>query len=221
MSVTVSIPVCESLFLRNPVDTDLGKKIIQQSIVLIEEIGFEKFTFKKLAERIDSAEPSIYRYFENKHKLLVYLVNWYWSWLEYRIVFAIHNLSDPHQKLDKALQEIGQSHVEDLAIPHVDESKLHLIVIRESTKTYQTIDVDLENREGYFGNYKSLCRLLTGLIHDVKPDYLYPETLASTLIESAHKQLFFARHLPKLTNIDEKKIEVIDWLRHLACSTLR
>ena len=51
------------LFVKDPETSDLGRKIIQESIVLIDEIGFENFTFKKLGERIGSNESSICRYF--------------------------------------------------------------------------------------------------------------------------------------------------------------
>ena len=59
------------------------------------EIGFENFTFKKLGEQIGSNESSIYRYFESKHKLMLYLSSWYWAWIEYRLVFATNNINNP------------------------------------------------------------------------------------------------------------------------------
>lgn len=40
---------------------------------MIYKTGYEAFTFKKLAEDIGTTEAGIYRYFENKYKLLVYL----------------------------------------------------------------------------------------------------------------------------------------------------
>ena len=78
----IKIQVNPKTYVKDPETSDLGKKIIQNSILLIDEIGFEEFTFKKLGEKIGSNESSIYRYFENKHKLLVYLSSWYWSWME-------------------------------------------------------------------------------------------------------------------------------------------
>jgi AcrR family transcriptional regulator len=78
----------EKLFLRNPEQSELGKKIIMRSIQLIHEQGFKALTFKKLAEAIGSTEAGIYRYFENKHRLLIYITAWYWSWLEYRVPFT-------------------------------------------------------------------------------------------------------------------------------------
>ena len=59
----------EKLFLRDPQETELGRNIIRLSIKMMDEIGFEEFTFKKLAVKIKSTEASVYRYFDNKHKL--------------------------------------------------------------------------------------------------------------------------------------------------------
>jgi len=73
----LQIQLPNNLFLKDPQTTELGKKIIRESIQLIKELGFESFTFRKLSVRIESTEASIYRYFENKHRLLVYLVTWY------------------------------------------------------------------------------------------------------------------------------------------------
>ena len=88
----VQIKVNEKLYLKDPESSGLGKKIVEYSIQMINEIGFERFTFKKLGHQIGSNESSIYRYFENKHKLLVYLTSWYWGWMEYQLVFATHSI---------------------------------------------------------------------------------------------------------------------------------
>ena len=100
----IKIQINEKIYVKNPETSDLGKKILEQSILLIDEIGFESFTFKKLGEKIGSNESSIYRYFENKHKLLVYLSSWYWSWIEYKLVFATANILDPMEKLKIAIK---------------------------------------------------------------------------------------------------------------------
>ena len=76
MELQLQIKMNEKLFLRNPEYTELGKKLIQHSINLIHKKGFEDFTFKKLAEDVGTTEASVYRYFENKHKLLIYITSW-------------------------------------------------------------------------------------------------------------------------------------------------
>ena len=80
MSV-ISIQLGNNLYCKDPQSTELGKKIVLHSIKLISELGFEAFTFRKLSMQIDSTEASIYRYFDNKHRLLVYLIAWYWAWM--------------------------------------------------------------------------------------------------------------------------------------------
>ena len=87
MSVAIKISVNVGLYLKEPQNSTLGKKILKNSIILIDKNGFEAFTFTKLAEEIHSTEDSIYRYFKNKHILLLYLFNWYWEWVNYLIIF--------------------------------------------------------------------------------------------------------------------------------------
>ena len=77
----MQVNIHNGLYLRDPKETTLGQSILKHSIILIDELGFEHFTFKKLAAKINSTEASIYRYFENKHLLLVYLSNWYWEYM--------------------------------------------------------------------------------------------------------------------------------------------
>ena len=59
-----SVP--EKIFIKDPETSILGKKIIEHSILLINDIGFDNFNFKKLGIIIGSNESSIYRYFESK-----------------------------------------------------------------------------------------------------------------------------------------------------------
>jgi len=96
------IQINPKIYVKDPETSALGKKIIEHSILLINEIGFENFTFKKLGDLIGSNESSIYRYFENKHKLLIYLSSWYWSWMEYKLVFTTSNIQNPEEKFKKS-----------------------------------------------------------------------------------------------------------------------
>ena len=63
MELTVKIRMNQKLFVKDPESTELGRKIIKESIFLIHQLGFEQFTFRKLADRIGSTEPAIYKYF--------------------------------------------------------------------------------------------------------------------------------------------------------------
>ena len=116
MNAQLRIDLNEKLYLRDPQATDLGRRLLRQSIGLIDEIGFEQFTFKKLAQRMESTEASLYRYFENKHKLLVYLVSWHWVSLRYRIRFHTHNVPDARERLRLILDILTQAHEDDPTI---------------------------------------------------------------------------------------------------------
>lgn len=221
--IAIQIQLNPNLYLRSPQETKLGKKIIEFSIILIEELGFEKFTFKKLATKIDSTEASIYRYFQNKHKLLIYLVAWYWSWLKFQVDYNTMNIVDVDKKIKIALSILVESSRKNPAIQYVDENLLHKIVVSESSKAYHTKTVDAENKEGYFSTYKELCECISTILLEKKPDYLYPHTLASSLIEMANNNIYFAEHLPSLTdvNIKEGNLEDIKrLLEHFAFSSL-
>ena len=113
MAIIVQILINNNLFLRDPEKSDLGRNIINKSIELIDDLGFESFTFKKLAQAIGSTEASIYRYFENKHKLLIYLISWYWGWLEFQIDYSTNGIEDSKEKLKKTIQIISESQMYD------------------------------------------------------------------------------------------------------------
>ncbi len=224
MPVSIHININDRLFVRDPELSDLGRNIIKHSILLIDKIGFEAFTFKKLAAEINSTEASIYRYFENKHKLLVYLISWYWAWLEYLIELNTKNIDDAEKRLKIIIRIISESHKDDPNIAHINESILHNIVVYESSKAYLTKNVDAENKEGFFLHYKSLCRKIAENIRAVNADYNYSNTLASNLIETAHEQIFFAKHLKSLTDIKVEKEDysgIACFLEHIAFSVLK
>ena len=201
MAISIQIKLNEGLYLRDPQETKLGRRIIQDAILLIDELGFEHFTFKKLAERIDSTEASVYRYFENKHLLLVYLLSWYWEWIKFRIVYKTANIQDPAERLRTALATVVDASLPDPTIEFVHQEVLHRIVIAEAIKTYRTKSVDAENKKGFFLTYKSLCRVIADIISEINPDFAYPRALASTLLEMSNDHIYFAEHLPSLTDI--------------------
>ncbi len=197
----------ENLYLRDPQDTELGRSIISSGIELLDRLGFEEFTFRKLASVIGSTEASLYRYFENKHKLLIYLIDWYWTWLEYKLDFHINNVKDPKERLKICLNKISEEKTVDPDIAYVDERALERIVSAEFEKTFLTKQVDADNKEGLFLPYKSLCKKIAAVIREVNPAYEFSHSLASTLLLLVKQQLYFAQHLPSLSDIkyDPKK----------------
>ncbi|RAJ27999.1 hypothetical protein LX77_00574 [Gelidibacter algens] len=87
----LKIAVPKKVFIKDPGSSNSGKIISKHNIFIIDEIGFNAFTFKKLGAKIESNESSIYHYFEIKHKLLVSLTTWYWGWEKYQLVLAPQN----------------------------------------------------------------------------------------------------------------------------------
>ncbi len=192
----------KKLFLKDPETTDLGKRIIENSIKLIDELGFDSFNFKKLASSIDSTEASIYRYFENKNKLLFYLISWYWSWVKYNIDYKTHTLKNPVDKIKTVIKVIVNSFQDDPETKYVDEEILSRIVITESPKAYMTKHVEEDFRDGLFEAYKEVCNKITEIIMSVNPSYKTPKALSLAIIRITHKQMFFSKHLPELTDVD-------------------
>jgi len=204
MIITSNITISEGLYLRDPLQTSLGRKIISCSIDLIDEIGFEAFTFKKLAAKMESNQTSIYRYFENKHLLLLYLVVWYWNWVSSLIDYNTKNIKDPFQRLSIIIENFVDASKENPTIDFVNEKKLHHIIINESSKSYHTKKVDNENKDGFFKAYKALIEKVSSVILEIDNKFPYPHALASNLFEMANNQIYFAEHLPKLTDVKVK-----------------
>ena len=223
MEVQLQIKMNEKLFLRDPEQTELGKKIIQHSIQLINKNGFELFTFKKLAEDIGTTEAGIYRYFENKHRLLIYITAWYWGWLQYRVNFNTNNIKDPVVKLKKIILLLATTVVDDDKTIHINEDLLHQIIIAEGSKAYLTKHVSEDNKEQLFKPYKDLCAVIADIILECNPKYKYPRSLASTIIEMAHFQNFFMNNLPSLTDFGKTKdeLKVVSFLEDLVFSSIR
>jgi AcrR family transcriptional regulator len=199
----LKIQINEKIYVKNPETSDLGKKILEQSILLIDEIGFDSFTFKKLGEKIGSNESSIYRYFENKHKLLVYLSSWYWSWMEYKLVFSTANITDSKEKLKKAITIVTEKVSDDRSTAHINEAILNKIIIAEFTKTLHTKEVDQENKEGFFLIYKRVISRIVAIVNEVNPNYPYPKSLISSIVEGSLHQYFLKEHLKTITDCNE------------------
>ncbi len=216
----LKIEINQNIYLKDPESSDLGKRIIEHSIKLIDDIGFDSFTFKKLGVIIGSNESSIYRYFDSKHKLLLYLTSWYWGWLEYQLVFSTTNISKASKKLEKAISILTRTIESDSTFSHIDEVTLSRVVINEYSKSYLTKEVDEENKEGYFAIYKRLVTRLHDIIIEVNASYKFPHSLASTVIDGALHQHFLKDHFKSLTDCNDK-IQPSDYFTHLVTNALK
>ena len=199
------VNIHSGLCLRDPKETTLGQSILKYSIILIDELGFEHFTFKKLAVRINSTEASIYRYFENKHLLLVYLSNWYWEYMYVNIQNKLDNITSPTEKLKISIAGILDSMMKNDEISYIDEDILHSIMVSQADKVYRIKEVTEENKNGFFLAYKKVVRFISDIMLEVDPDFPYARILASTLTEMPNQQLYYAKNLPSLTSLADQK----------------
>ena len=218
---SVKISINPHLYLKDPESSDLGLKIIHQGIDLIREVGFDAFTFRKLGLLIQSPEASIYRYFENKHKLLLYLSAWYWGWMEYRLVLAISNVNSADKRLEKALVLMTEGVEQDPNFKDIDVVKLQEIVVAEAPKTFLYKQVDKANQDGAYFSYKEFVSNVANIILEINPLYKYPSMLITTVIEGAHQQRFFAEHLPRLTNKQNKPNYLSKFYMDLVFKTIK
>jgi AcrR family transcriptional regulator len=217
----LNISVSAKLYNKNPEETDLGKRILSKSIELMEEMGYEHVTFKKIGLSLESTEASVYRYFQNKHQLLAYLINWYWGWLEVKMAQEFMMLNSAEDKLKRAVELLVLPMDEDERIPHIDEGTLQRLVVAEYPKIYLTKEVDAENEEGYFLGYKRICDTLGSLALQINPDYKYPHSLFSTVISAAQSQQFFTEHLPRLSDAATGRKAIIEFLTEMTLNSIQ
>lgn len=204
MEFQVKFDINEKIFLRNPESSEVGRLMVKKAIDLIFELGFEQFTFKKLAVEISSTEATIYRYFENKHRLLLYILNWYWSYMEFLVMFKLENVTDKKERLKIIVNLLTQEPIESTNQFDYNKKLLNQIVIAESSKVYLVKEVAEINKNEVFKPYKDLCGKIAEVISEYNPKYKYPRSLSTTLIETSHHQQYFSINLPKLTDVSSK-----------------
>ena len=131
-------------------------------------------------------------------------------------------MTDVETKIRCVIDLLSRELDDALGTIEFDKKALYNIVISESSKAYLSKDVDQNNEAQLFKPYKDLCGRIADLFSTYNTDYPYPHSLASTVIEAAHFQYFFAQHLPRLTDVKNNKSEEVikSFLEHLVFSTL-
>ena len=200
---TFKITIPEGVFIKDPETSVLGKNMITQGMELIHEMGFDGFTFKKLGTHIGSNESSIYRYFENKHKFLLYLSSWYWAWVEYNLVMETHSITDPKEKIIQAVTVLTRKVDNDSSNTPINLVLIHKIMISEFSKSFLTKSVDQENEQGLFVAYKRVHSRLQGFIKVANPSYNFSASLANTILAGVLQQYYYKDHFPSLTDCSD------------------
>lgn len=201
---SLRIDINSSLYLKDPESSALGKNIVKSSIELIDLHGLEEFNFKKLAKEIGSTESSVYRYFENKHRLMLYLSTLYWGVLEFQFVMHTNSMKPGLDKLMKAVETLFSTSESSYSTFELNGKKLRHILNTEFIKVYHNKHIDEQNKAGYFAIYKRLVSRISDIILEVKPGYLYANSLASLLIEGSLNQYFLLEHFENLTDCHSK-----------------
>ncbi|QTY27193.1 TetR/AcrR family transcriptional regulator [Flavobacterium sp. CS20] len=214
-SLKLNISSC--LYLKDPESSELGQKILTQSIEMIHQLGIENFNFKKLGNQIDSNESSIYRYFENKYKLLQYLSAMYWSIIEYKLVIETNAIEDASKKLQMAIKILTLKPKRINSYADYDQLKLRDIIIEEFTKSYHHKNID--NEEENFKIYKRLILRIVEMINKVDPNYNFPKALACNIVEGALQQYYTQRHFSSL-NDHKTESQVYDFFQAMVVKTL-
>ena len=203
MEFQVNFKVNASIYVKNPETSELGRQIVKHAIDLIYSLGFEHFTIKKLAQDIGTTEATVYRYFENKHRILLYILNWYWSYMEFLMDYKLQNIASDKEKLKIVVDILTSELPESSGIFEYNKKALNEIVIAESSKVYLTKEVSEINKHEVFKPYKDLCSKISNVIREYNPNYQYPKSLSTTIVEVVHQQQFFGQNLPRLTDIQE------------------
>ncbi len=204
MDFKLHFKVNEKIFLRDPESSEVGRQIVKNAIDLIYELGFEHFTFKKLAVEIGTTEATVYRYFENKHRLLLYILNWYWSYMQFLVEFKLQNITDKKARLKLIIDLLTHELPESTGQFDYNKKFLNQIVIAEGSKVYLVKDVAEINKDAVFKPYKDLSAKIAEVVSEFNPSYKYPKSLSTTLIETSHSQQYFTVNLPRLTDATPK-----------------
>jgi AcrR family transcriptional regulator len=194
-----------ALSLKDPEATELGRGILAGGLELMNELGLEAFTFKKLADHIGCTEVSLYKYFPNKHRLLQYYFQLYWLWLRQLCGRHAEQATDPRAGLERVVRSICGVWPKELPHVQLEPHALRKLVIEEGMKSYLHKNVDEDNARRLFMPYKELSAFVAERITDCRADVPWPRSFATTVIEMAHSLPFAMEHLPSLTELSNKK----------------
>lgn len=194
-----------ALSLKDPEATELGRSILVDGLALMDELGLEAFTFKKLAAHLGSTEVSLYKYFPNKQRLLQYYFQLYWIWLRQVCGRRAELAKDPREGLEQVIATICGVWPKDIPSVHLDPRSLRSLVINEGMKSYLHKNVDDDNARRLFAPYKELSAFVAELMVACRKDVPMPRSFATTVIEMAHSLPFAMEHLPSLTELTTRQ----------------
>lgn len=208
-----------ALSLRDPEQTEVGRAMLAGGLELMNDIGLEAFTFRKLAAEIGSTEVTLYKYFPNKQRLLQYYFQLYWLWLRRTCGREVERSRDPQDALRRSIEAICGVWPRDVPELQLDARALRLLVIEEGMKSYLHKNVDADNARRLFAPYKELSAFLAERLTACRRSVPMPRSFATTVIEMAHSLPFAMEHLPSLTELSSRK-DLKQLARHLLHRTV-
>ncbi|MBK9274003.1 MAG: TetR/AcrR family transcriptional regulator [Flavobacteriales bacterium] len=194
-----------ALSLKDPESTGLGLRVLEEGLGLMNELGLEAFTFRKLADRMGSTEVTLYKYFPNKQRLLQYYYQLYWLWLRQVCGRIAERAHDPREALEDIVEAICGVWPRPLPPLQLDPHALRRLVIEEGMKSYLHKNVDDDNARRLFLPYKELSAFMAERLVACRADVPWPRSFATTVIEMAHSLPFAMEHLPSLTELSSRK----------------
>jgi len=125
-------------------------------------------------------------------------------------------------KLQKIIHLLAAPIEDDKQTSYIDESLLHPVIVAEGSKAYLTKQVAENNKSEFFQPYKDLCTLIGSVILEYNPNYRFPKSLASTIVEIAHFQNFFMHNISSLTDFSKRnqESEIVEFLEDLVFASL-
>ena len=69
--------------------------------------------------------------------------------------------------------------------------------------------------------YKRQVNRVSDIVLEINPDFEFPHMLVSTVIEGAHHQRYFSKHLPSLTDVEEGKNNIVRFYSDLVNNVIR
>jgi hypothetical protein len=145
---------------------------------------------------------------------------WYWGYLEQNLIFATANLSDASHKLEIALNVLVKGPI-FTQNDFIDPLALRNLLTDELTKAFMTKEVDEEYRKGYFEHYNKLSERIVKFVLEVNPEFKYPKSLVSIVMDSSLVQSYYSKHLPKLTEQHESTDAGIEFFKKLVFKTIK
>ena len=193
----------QSLSLRDTT-SPMGSRIVVEGLQLLNELGLEAFTFKKLSERISCSELTVYHYFANKQRLLQFYFQLYWLWLGTLDEQSGSSLP-PRERLHGTIRVLSGIWPQDMLSAQLEPEALRELVINEGSKSFLHKNVDADNADKLFKPYKDLIAQVATELKACAPQLRSPRSFATTLVEMAHSLEFAMHHLPALTEISKGK----------------